>query len=435
MTPLRRRTVRPPIRLRLEPLDERAMPSGFRQTNLVADEPGVAVIHDPNLVNAWGMAPNPNGAIWVSAHGTGTSTLYQGDVNGSPVVRNPLVVTIPDGAPTGQVFNAPPGFAVTNGTRTAPAFFIFAGETGSITGWNPTVPPPTSAHVAVDTDGAARYTGLAHGTVAAGERLYAADLANGEIDVFDSAFQPLDLGDDAFVDPRLPRHFAPFNVQNLGGTLYVTYARADKGPDIDDLKGGVVSAFDLDGNFLRRVATQGQLNAPWGVALAPAGFGPFGGALLVGNHGDGRINAYDPDTGRFLGKLREDGRGRPVRIDGLFGLQFGNGRSFGDANALYFTAGPNDGADGLLGSLRFVADPPAGGRGFRPAAPAADGLRPLGGPTTPAPVAPAAVSAAIDWTMIYRELATLPPLPTGDSVGLPTGTPATPVPVVEELHV
>jgi uncharacterized protein (TIGR03118 family) len=356
-----------PCRLRLEPLDERAMPSGFRQINLAADEPGVAQIQDPSLVNAWEIALNQGGgAIWVSSHGAGVSALYLGDVNGSAFVRAALTVTIPDGSPTGQVFNASTDFVITNGTQSARSLFIFAGETGSITGWNPAVPPATQANIAVDSNGAARYTGLAIQSVADGDRLYAADLANGEIDVFDAAFAPVSLAAGAFTDPKLPKGFAPFNIQNLGGTLYVTYARADKGPDIDDLKGGVVSAFDFDGNFLRRIATQGHLDAPWGLALAPADFGNFGGALLVGNHGDGRINAYDPATGQFLGRLREEGHGRPIRIDGLFGLSFGNGVSFGDRNALYFAAGPNDGTDGLFGSLRFVPDvAPSGASGAR----------------------------------------------------------------------
>jgi uncharacterized protein (TIGR03118 family) len=351
-------------------------------------------------------------------------------------------VAIPEGAPTGQVFNASSDFVITNGTQSARALFIFAGEDGTISGWNPAVPPLTQARIAVPSDGESRYTGLAIGAAAAGNRLYAADLESGEIDVFNGTFSPVDLGENAFVDPRLPRHFAPFNVQNLNGTLYVTYARTDKGPDIDDLKGGIVSAFDLDGNFLRRVATQGSLDAPWGLAIAPEGFGNFGGALLVGNHGDGRISAFDPETGRFLGRLREEGRGRAVRIDGLFGLQFGNGVSFGDTNALYFAAGPDDGTNGLVGSLRFVSGSPGHGhghgRGFGAAVQvSAAGLaQQFDSAATAFTAGPGALPRTIDWTVLYREAAVVPPPGTGEapapgiSVLLPAMTSA-----VEELHV
>ena len=336
------------FRLKLEPLDDRLVPSGFRQTNLVADDPGVAALTDSGLTNAWGISLNQaGGAFWLSANGAGTSPLYTGDVNGSVFAKAPFTVSIPGGAPTGQVFNTTPDFLITNGSQTAKALFIFAGETGSITGWNPAVPPLTQARVGVTVPGA-RYTGLALGTVETSNFLYAADFKNGRIDVFNGSFQKVTPAGD-FVDPGLHRLYKPFNIQNLDGKLYVTYAKANGGGN------GFVSVFDLEGNFLMRLASGGHLQEPWGLALAPEGFGDFGGAVLVGNHKDGSINAFAPSDGDFLGKLRDEA-GEPIRIDGLFGLAFGNGVSAGDEEALYFAAGPNGGADGLFGSLRFVDD-------------------------------------------------------------------------------
>jgi uncharacterized protein (TIGR03118 family) len=174
--------------------------------------------------------------------------------------------------------------------------------------------------------------------------------------VFNGSFQQVSLAGN-FVDPNLPKKYAAFNIQNLGGKLYVTYARQDKSGDgLPDGGSGFVSVFDLNGNFLQRLAGKSHLDQPWGLAVAPSNFGAFSGALLVANHGSGRIAAFDPATGEFLGALRDE-RGRPVQIDGLWGLTFGNGvnrTGFGDLNALYFTAGPEDGREGLLGSLRAV---------------------------------------------------------------------------------
>jgi uncharacterized protein (TIGR03118 family) len=340
------------FRPELEPLDGRWVPSGFRQANLVADEQGVARITDPTLVNAWGVSLNSaGGAFWVSAHGTGISEVYIGDVNGSALTL-PFKVTIPGGVPTGQVFNGTGEFRVSAGTASASPPFIFASEAGLITGWSPVVPAPGSrvAQVGATTLGA-EYTGLAIGNNGAGNFLYAADFKGGKIDVFSSTYAPTTLAGN-FTDPDIPKQYAPFNIQNLGGTLYVTYAKQDKDGNLDG-GNGFVSAFDLNGNLLSRLVSHTHLTAPWGLALAPAGFGDFGGALLVGNHGDGSINAFARTTGEFLGKLRDEA-GDPVRIDGLYGLAFGNGVTAGDRNALYFAAGPNGGADGLFGSLRFV---------------------------------------------------------------------------------
>jgi uncharacterized protein (TIGR03118 family) len=350
-------------RLRLEALEDRFLPSGYVQANLAADQAGVAQVHDPELIDAWGISINPNGTFWLSARATDVSTVYSGDVTRpdgrTPFVKSTLTVTIPGGGPTGQVFNGSNDFVVTSGAFSGPARFIFASDTGHITGWNPGVPPPPpsrNAQLMATTPGAV-YTGLAIGNNGTGNFLYAADLANDKIDVFDRAYKPTTLA-GSFVDPGIPDDYAAFNIWNLGGTLFVTYARPKENGD-GLLRGGkgFVSAFDTNGNFLRRVISEDHLQSPWGVALAPADFGEFSGALIVGNHQTGHINAFNPATGAFLGRLR-DGTGNVIQIDGLFALHFGNGTVSGDRNALYFAAAPADGAHGLFGSLRVAATAP-----------------------------------------------------------------------------
>jgi uncharacterized protein (TIGR03118 family) len=318
--------------------------SRYKVVPLVSDIPGMAPITDPNLVNPWGISRNiAGGPFWVANAGTGTSTLYSGDVNGSPFVRNPLVVTIPGGLPTGTVFNPTNDFVVTSGTSSGRAFFLFSSISGNITGWNPTVPPPapsTQAQIGTSVNGAV-YTGLAIGNNGSGNFLYAANVAQGRIDVFNATFQLTTLP-GSFTDPRLPRGFSPFNIQNLGGALYVTYT--------DSRNSGAVSKFDLNGNFIKRIATAGQLNEPWGLAIAPSNFGSFSNALLVGNFGNGRIHGFDLTTGRSLGALK--GRnGGPIQISGLWAILFGNGVSTGDTNALYFAAGIEREQHGLLGKI------------------------------------------------------------------------------------
>ncbi|MCI0641236.1 MAG: TIGR03118 family protein [Gemmataceae bacterium] len=350
---------RPAFRPCLETLEDRVVPESslFQLTPLVSNQAGVARLQDPQLVNAWGMALSPGGgALWVSAEGTGVSTLYVGDVNGSPLTKSGLTVTIPGGAPTGQVFNPTADFVVSSGNASSRAIFIFAGLSGFVTGWSPVVPAPGSrvAQVAVFHPGQAIYTGLALGNNGAGNLLYAADFQNGDIEVFGPTFQSVTLAGN-FTDPDLPKDFKPFNIQNLGGQLFVTYARDKDGDASPDGHSGFVSVFDTNGNFVERLVSRGHLDQPWGLALAPADFGEFSGALLVGNHGNGRIHAFDPNTGDLLGVLRDELH-RPIRIDGLWGLTFGNGVSFGDKNALYFAAGPEDGTNGLLGSLRVFSD-------------------------------------------------------------------------------
>jgi uncharacterized protein (TIGR03118 family) len=328
--------------------------TAFLVTNLVADQAGSAPQTDPNLVNAWGISLSQSGGnFWVSANGTDKSTVYSGDVNGSPFSINPLVVTIPGGAPTGQVFNSSSDFVVTSGAASAPALFIFAGEDGTISGWNPGVPPPatsTAAQVGATVPGAL-YKGLAIGNNGSGNHLYAANFATGTVDVFDGSFNKVTLA-GSFSDPGIPAGFNPFNVANLGGTLYVAYAKKEAGGD-DDEPGpgnGYVSKFDLNGNFLGRLVTQGHLNSPWGMIIAPSSFGKFAGTLLVGNFGDGWINAYSPTNGSYKGALRTKA-GAIIAIDGLWGLAIGNGTTAGDTSAVYFAAGPADETHGLFGKI------------------------------------------------------------------------------------
>jgi uncharacterized protein (TIGR03118 family) len=348
----RRAAPRPAV----EALEDRCVPSGagvYQQTNLIADQLGVAPIQDTKLHNAWGIAVGPRTA-WVSSNEDGVSTVYNGGANGEPWVKNPLVVQIPGGKPTGQVFNGTNDFMISDGTNSAPAAFLFASESGHITGWNPTLnpppPPSTQAYNGATVNGAI-FKGIALANNGSGNFLYAADFHNNKIIVFDRTFTRTTLA-GSFTDPKLPRGYAPFNILALNGKLYVTYARQDRDAE-DDVPGpghGFIDVFDPNGNFQKRLVSGGVLNSPWGLALAPADFGKFSNALLVGNFGDGRINAFDPNTGRFLGQMH-DASGRPLAIDGLWGLSFGNGTTAGDRNDLLFAAGPGDEERGLFGKL------------------------------------------------------------------------------------
>jgi uncharacterized protein (TIGR03118 family) len=320
--------------------------------NLVSDQEGAAARTDTNLKNGWGIAASSGSPWWVADNHTDRSTLYRGD----GTIR-PLVVVV-EGGPTGVVFNGTADFTVTDGTNTGAAAFIFATEGGEILGWNPTVGGGTDA-VPGGAHAGAIYKGLAIGVSAddGHNYLYAADFHNAAIDVYDASYAVVSLAGD-FTDPGIPAGFAPFNVQNLGGTLYVTYAMQDADAE-DEIAGaglGYVSAFDTDGNFLGRVASGGSLNAPWGLAWAPSsGFGKFSSDLLVGNFGDGRINAFAaaPDGWEARGHLKTAGH-QPLSIDGLWGIGFGNGNVLtgsGPTTTLYFAAGPNDEENGLFGSI------------------------------------------------------------------------------------
>ena len=328
----------------------------YTQHNLVSDGAVPADLVDAALVNAWGLVASATSPWWIADNGTDRSTLY----NGNTGAKLGLTVSVP-GAPTGVVFNGGTGFRVSNGTTAAPARFIFATEDGAVLGWNPSV-APTQAVVAVDNSaGGAVYKGLAIANTAAGDRLYAANFHAGTVDVFDAAFHPVSAG---FSDAALPPGYAPFGIRNLGGTIYVTYALqdADRKDDVAGVGHGFLNAFGTDGHLLRRVTSKGRLNSPWGLALAPADFGQFSGNLLVGNFGDGHINAFDLERFEGNGELQQRGQlhaadGPPIAIDGLWAIAFGNGASAGPTNALFFTAGPFEEAHGLFGKL-VVTSPP-----------------------------------------------------------------------------
>ena len=361
----------------------------FVETDLVANKspltdgngfvhvPTVAV--DSNLVNPWGVAESSTSPFWVSDNGAGVSTLY--NTAGMPL---PLVVSIPapgdplgnGGTPTGAVFNAaglsdPTAFAVSgvdkNGAAiSAPARFLFATEDGTIVGWNPNVNPkgfdPAKAGtygiiVHDESDEGNVYKGLAMAQNEDGNfLLYVTNFHGGTIDVYDKSFNDATLPIGAFSDPRLPRGYAPFNIAPLTVNgqqrLFVTYAvqDADKHDDVAGQGHGIVDTYDLQGRMLMRFAQHGQLDSPWGLAMAPASFGEVAGDLLIGNFGNGHINVFDPVTGEFIAKVR-NAHGQAIVIEGLWTIRTGNGGNGGDPNLVYFTAGPNDESDGLFGHL------------------------------------------------------------------------------------
>jgi uncharacterized protein (TIGR03118 family) len=331
-------------------------PNSFEVELLVSNQFGVALLVDSFLVNPWGLATGPGGPWWVADNGTDMSTLYT-----SLPAKASLEVSVP-GAPTGLVFNSSgdnTAFIVSAGGTSGAAIFIFATEGGTLLGWNPGVPPPPppppsrTAQLAFTSTNGAIYKGLA----IAGTRLYATDFHNAHVDIFDRFFHLVTIA-GAFVDPDIPEGFAPFGIRAIGSTIYVTYAKQDAAAE-DDVAGaglGFVNAFDLDGNFQFRVASGQPLNAPWGLAMAPAAWGPFGGMLLVGNFGNGRIHAFDlsdcKDSGCANAGALHDQNGGPIRIDGLWAIDFGKGANSGNPDQLFFTAGPNDEADGLFGLIQ-----------------------------------------------------------------------------------
>ena len=317
--------------------------NSYKVTSLVSDQPGVAAQTDPNLVNAWGLTSGPTSPWWVSDNGTQKSTLYRG----SDGAIQGLVVAVA-GGPTGAVFNPTAGFALPTGGK---ALFIFDSEDGQVRAWNGA--QGTTSIVVKDRSGEeAIYKGLAIADTPAGPRLYAADFHNARVDVFDGSFGLLPGG---FVDQSLPSGYAPFGIQTIGDRVFVTYAKQDADAE-DELAGqslGFVDVFSTAGDLLGRVAQHGQLNAPWGLALAPSSFGRFAGDLLVGNFGDGQINAYEElPNGHFAhrGELRS-ADGGSISIDGLWALQFGKGGNNGPAGTLFFTAGPDEETHGLFGSI------------------------------------------------------------------------------------
>jgi uncharacterized protein (TIGR03118 family) len=356
-----------------------ARAAGYVQSNLVSDIPGLAQFTDPTLLNPWGVAFFPGASpFWVNDNNAGLSALYLG--SGVPFPMLPRV-TIPaptsptGGTPTGIVANffvASGAFAIPNpaGGDFGPALFIFSTEDGTIEAWNlagfpspgsPGIPNPLSAVIVVDNSAGggptgAVYKGLAlEANTANGPLLYATNFRTGNIDVFDTNFHQVTLS-GSFADPNVQHGYAPFGIQDINGELWVTYAMQDeaKHDPVNKPAHGFVSVFDADGNLLQHFAQHGHLDSPWGVAVAPASFGQFANDILIGNFGNGRINAYDPTTGHWLGTVSGPD-GKPLVNDGLWSLTFSGPSGMTAAGAppdtLYFTAGLNDEADGLFGTI------------------------------------------------------------------------------------
>lgn len=324
----------------------------YTRTDLTANTVATAPNNDPKLVNAWGLSRSTTGPWWISDNGTGSSTLY--NLNGVP---QPLVVTIPpspsapqgtSSAPTGTVFNYTSEFLIPN--TQAKSVFIFVTEDGTISGWNPTV-NATQAVIAVDRSGQAIYKGCAIAQTKQGSRLFATNFQSGKVEAYDSNFNRIKLSGSAFSSGS--GAFVPFNIQNVGGNLVVTFAKKKAG-ETDETPGpglGRVIVFDVNGHKLLSLQKGSWMNAPWGVAVAPGDFGLFSHRLLIGNFGDGQINAFNAVSGKFEGSLLDTNN----TIDGLWALSFGGGSSnSGALNELYFTAGPNDENDGLFGKLAAV---------------------------------------------------------------------------------
>ena len=330
----------------------------LRETNLISDNTSTipAAKSDPNLVNPWGIVASPTGPFWFADNHSGLSTLATG-----VGVPQSLVVTVPPPAgstssasPTGIVLNTSPSFVVSSGGKSSSGVFIFATEDGTISAWSPKV-DATHAILAVDNSASgAVYKGLALAAAAGGSQLYASNFHAGTIDVFDSNFKPVALPAGAFHDSKIPKGFAPFNITAFGSDLLVTYAKQDKAKhdDVQGVGNGFVDLFDTSGNLISRLAQHGKLNSPWGAVVAPSSFGTFAGDLLVGNFGDGKINAFkmSGSKAKFVAQLPQ-ANGKPLAIHGLWGLAPGNNGSAGSNQTIFFTAGPNGENDGLFGSV------------------------------------------------------------------------------------
>lgn len=344
-----------------------AFTNAYTKTNLVSDTPGIAKTLDPKLVNPWGLARSPNGPWLVANNNSGSATSY----NGKGVMAAPAIsVPAPDGsqgAPTGEIFNGiaahnQHAFVITEGMKSGPSTFMFATEDGTIAGWNKKV-DPAKAIITVDRSTAkdnqgntgAVYKGLAFGESNHHHYIYAANFRFGTVEMFDENFTLAASFTDSQLSSTCPaagQCYAPFGIQNIHGELYVTFAlqKADKHDDQAGAGNGFVDVFHTDGTLDKRLIAHGSLNSPWGLAFAPHGFGAFSHHLLVGNFGDGTINAYSIQTGQLDGTLK-DQDGKPIQTNGLWGLAFGNGRQAGERDELFFTAGIGDEAHGLFGKI------------------------------------------------------------------------------------
>jgi uncharacterized protein (TIGR03118 family) len=308
----------------------------YTQNNLVSDGTVPGTTADPNLINPWGLAYAPGGPFWVANNNSNTSSIYS---NTGSILASPITA-VPNN-PTGQVYNGSSDFGGSS--------FIFDGEGGTVQGWT----GGSTTNTLVDnTSVNAVFKGLAIANNGGANFLYATDFRNAKIDVFDGTDKPVSLPTGKFTDPNLPAGYAPFNIQTLDGKLYVTYALQDaaKHDDVSGAGHGFVDVYDLSGTNLGRLVTQGVLNSPWGLAIAPSNFGLFSNDLLVGNFGNGKINAFNPTTGSFLGTLSGQ-NGQPISIEDLWALDFGNGGAGGQTNQLFFSAGLMDESHGLFGHI------------------------------------------------------------------------------------
>ena len=318
---------------------------------LVSDEHRRAPHVDARLVNAWGLAASPTGPWWTSNEASATSTLYSGEG------RKQLLTVSVEGGPTGIAYYGGKGLRVSAGGKSDPARFVYACEDGMLRAWTPTVPKGWSTEAIVVVDEAAE-AAVFRGVAIDGDHVYATDFHNARVDVYDAHWQRVRRA-GAFVDASIPEWYAPFGIQVIGGHLFVTYVARAPVNGNDSPTGGYVDEFDRNGVLLARVVGTGVLNAPWGMALAPRSFGRFGGDLLVGNFGDGRINAFRQDGSdwSYDGTLH-GANGKPLVVNGLWALVFGNGGTAGPTDTLFFASGPHDwlgetelGVHGLVGSI------------------------------------------------------------------------------------
>jgi uncharacterized protein (TIGR03118 family) len=346
------------------PMASHAQTTTITRTNLVSNLAGKAPVQDKNLQNPWGIANTPGGALWISDNNSGLSTLYSG--TGAII---PLVVTVDwpagttIGSPTGIVWNPTGGFKVTESGMSLASLFIFDSEDGTISAWAPipgSPPPPMTTIVVDNSKSGAVYKGLAFGVNAAGTYIFATNFRAGTVEAYDSSFTKATLT-GTFSDPQIPAGYAPFGIQNIDGDLFVTYAKqnAAKHDEVFGAGYGYVDVFSTEGVLLSRFAAGGVLDAPWAVVRAPYSFGQFAGQILIGNFGNGWINAFPVAGGTSTGPLTGKS-GQPVVIPGLWDLIGGSGAAT-NPDALYFTAGPNHETNGYFGTLTATVSSGSGG--------------------------------------------------------------------------